>query len=366
MHCTCVRQTDLPHTTRLAADVFYHPDRVTAFYRHPLRDLGSFQAAAKEIEFSDDKRAALVAALRLQNPDGPSLQRLAQPGTVAVVTGQQVGLFSGPAYTAYKALHAARLAEWLTSEGVPAVPIFWLATEDHDFAEVNHTWVFGADHRPSKLEMRRSAGPQPVGDIALVAPPVDGLRDALHGLPFGEEVAALAEETYRGGSTMGRSFGELLRRLLSKFDILQVDPLQPAFRQLAVPALRAAVHAAPELNAGVQARNQELVSAGYHAQVHVEDQTSFFFLLENGKRLTLRRHGTEYVLNGRRFAAAELADRAESISPNALLRPVVQDSVLPTVACIMGPGEMAYMAQSEVIYRTILGRMPVAVPRSGM
>ncbi|MEI9971458.1 MAG: bacillithiol biosynthesis BshC [Ignavibacteriota bacterium] len=113
------------------------------------------------------------------------------------------------------------------------------------------------------------------------------------------------------------------------------------------------------------ARNRELADAGYHAQVHVEPQTSFLFLLENGKRLALRRNGEQFGQNGRQFSTAELAERADSLSPNALLRPVVQDSILPTVACIMGPAEAAYMAQSEVLYSSILGRMPVVVPRTG-
>src|ERR1035438_4387374 len=235
MHCTSVRQSDLPHTSQLLADVLYHPDRTAAFYRHPIRDLGAFQAAAREIQFSDDRRAALVAALRLRNPASTSLDRLAQPGTLAVLTGQQVGLFSGPAYTVYKALHAAKLAEWLTANGLPAVPVFWLATEDHDFAEVNHTWVFNAQHQPVKLEMRRQTGAQPVGGIELAAPPVDELRAALAGLPFADEAVALVAETYVTGRTMGQAFGDLLRRLLARFDIPHVDPMLPAFRELAAP-----------------------------------------------------------------------------------------------------------------------------------
>jgi bacillithiol biosynthesis cysteine-adding enzyme BshC len=365
MHCSCVRHTDLPHTSSLFADVLYHPDRTAPFYPHPYRDLNDFRVAAAQVQLSDDRRASLVAALRQINPASAALERLAQPGTVAVVTGQQVGLFSGPSYTIYKVLHAVRLAARLTEEGIPAVPLFWLATEDHDFAEVNHTWVFDAAHRPIQLEMKRSASAQPVGEVTLAAPPIRELRAAFYGMPFGDETADLVEETYRGGNTMGRAFGELLRRLLDGFDVPQVDPMQPAFRALAAPAMRRAVEAAPDLTAAILARNKELTDAGYHAQVHVEPQTSFFFLLENGKRLTLRRHNSEYVLNGRRFTTEELADRAESLSPNAILRPVIQDSVLPTVAYIGGPAEVAYLAQSEAIYRTILGRMPVAVPRTG-
>ncbi len=365
MHCTCVRQTELPNTTALAADILYHPDKTASFYRHPLRDLAAYQAAAAEIQFSNGQRAAMVAAFRKQNGDSPSLELLAQPGTLVVATGQQAGLFSGPAYTIFKALHAARLAKWLTSQGISAVPVFWVATEDHDFEEVNHTWVFDAAHRPVKLEMRRSASTQPVGTVPLVSPPVSELRAALQGLPFGEEVADLVEESYRGGNTMGGAFSELLRKLLGRIDVLQLDPMLPEFRALAAPALRTAVQMHGELTQGVMARNRELVDAGYHAQVHVEEQTSFVFLLENGKRLALRRTGSEFGQNGRRFSMEDLASRAESLSPNALLRPVVQDSILPTVACIMGPAEASYLAQSEVLYRAILGRMPVVVPRTG-
>ena len=365
MRCICVRQTDLPHTTRLAADVSYDPARCARFYRHPLRNLDSFRAAAAEIRMSAGQRAALISALRAQNPESPALERLANPDTVVVATGQQVGLFSGPCYTVYKALHAARLAEWLTASGLPAVPVFWLATEDHDFAEVNHLWVFNAERRPSKVETVHSAGAQPVGGVALASPPISELRAAMEGLPFREEVVALVEEAYRPGATMGAAFSGLLRRLLERFDILQVDPMLPQFRELAAPAIRQAVEAAPELSMRVRERGRELVAAGYHAQVHVEEHTSFVFLLENGKRLTLRRTGSGCTQNGRRFTGQELMDRAATLSPNALLRPVVQDSMLPTVAYIGGAAEIAYLAQSAVLYDVLLGRMPVAVPRSG-
>jgi bacillithiol biosynthesis cysteine-adding enzyme BshC len=365
MHCSCVRQTDLPNTSRLFADAVYHPDRVACFYPHPFHDLDSYRAAAAEAQLSPDRRAALVTALHALNGDSPLLDRLAEPGTVAVITGQQVGLFSGPAYTIYKALTAVRLARYLSENGVPAVPVFWLATEDHDFAEVNHAWVFDSAHRPVRLEMKRSASAQPVGDVQLASPPLDELRRALSTLPFGDEVAQLVEQSYRSGSTMGGAFSQLLRTLLGEHQLLHIDPMFPPFRELAAPGIRKALEAAPELTTRVQERNRQLMAAGYHAQVHVEDHTSFVFLLENGKRLALRRHGRDYILNGRRFTTEELMDRAAELSPNALLRPVIQDSMLPTVAYVGGPAEVAYLAQSAVLYEHVLGRQPVAVPRSG-
>jgi bacillithiol synthase len=366
MLCSCVRQTELPHTSRLFLDAIYYPNRTARFYGERHHDFpAAIKAARQAADFPESQRAALVAALREQNSNSVALERLAEPGTVAVVTGQQVGLFSGPAYTIYKTLTAVKVAQALSAEGIPAVPVFWLATQDHDFAEVNHAWVFDKEYHPVKLEMRRPAGAQPAGEVTLIAPPVPELREQLRGLPHGGEVADLVEESYRPGTTMGKAFGDLLRGILSDFDILQVNPMLPAFRELAAPVLRRAVEQGRELVESVLARNQELAAAGYHAQVHVEPGTSFVFLLEEGKRLALRRHEDEYVLNSRRFSAAELMDRAASLSPNALLRPVVQDSILPTAAYIGGPAELAYLAQSAVIYKALLGRMPATLPRSG-
>ena len=154
--------------------------------------------------------------------------------------------------------------------------------------------------------MRRAAAEQPVGDVTLAAPPVRELRAAL------ARPAASAKKSptwwkrpTAPGNTMGEAFSELLRRLLAQFDILYVDPMLPAFRELAAPALRARGGS----GAGTHRRrpgerNRELADAGYHAQVHVEDHTSFVFLLENGKRLALRRTGDEYVHNSRRFTSA--------------------------------------------------------------
>jgi len=366
MECTCVRHTELPHATKLFADLVYHPDRVRAFYPHLPSDPESFASAARQVNLSAERRAALVSVLRTQNGPSASLDLLAKPETVAVVTGQQVGLFSGPSYTVYKALTAARLARELTGRGIPAVPVFWLATEDHDFAEVNHAWVFDAQHQPVKLEIESAAGSnQPVGEIRLASVPMEALHAALREFPFGAEVADRVDMAYRPGRTLGQAFGTLLRDLLGAFDILQIDPMAPGVRELAAPLVRNAIAQAPELKRLVKERNSELTAAGYHAQVHVEDETSFFFLLENGRRIALRKHNGNYSTADARFSPEELMERATHISPNALLRPVLQDSILPTVAYIGGPAELAYLAQSAVLYRALLGRMPVPVHRSG-
>jgi bacillithiol biosynthesis cysteine-adding enzyme BshC len=360
MQPACIRYTDLPGTSRLFADFSYHFDRVARFYGHDPGDPESLKRATAEIDYPADRRAALVAALRNQNGESESLKRLAQKGAVAVVTGQQVGLFTGPAYTIYKALTAAKLARHLTDTGTPAVPIFWLATEDHDFPEVDHAWVFNAASEstalrvPTPSELARKQ--RPVGVIPVSNPPLADLKRALEGLPFAGEVVSAVEVAYRPGVAMGVGFRSLLKQILANLDLLYIDPLDPAIRKIWAPCVEKALHAAPRLKAGLLERTRELNDAGYHAQVHVDAKTSLFFLLENGERVTLRRKDSEY---------ADLADRGAEVSPNALLRPVLQDYLLPTVAYIGGPGELAYLAQSQVIYQELLGRMPVAMSRSG-
>jgi bacillithiol biosynthesis cysteine-adding enzyme BshC len=366
METACLRHTDIPHTSQLFSDFQYHFDRVSRFYDHYSGDAGAYAKAAKELAYPEERRASLVAALRARNGDGASLELLAQAGTVAVVTGQQVGLFSGPAYSIYKALTAARLAEELRAQGIPAVPIFWLATEDHDFAEVNHSFVFDAEHRPVSLSVNGSIGTErPVGTIPIEAPPADRLRAAFAGFPYGAEVADMVAQSYRPGVTFGAAFQALLERLLAKCGLLFIDPLDDAVRRLAAPLLREALRDGKNLHAKLQERNRELEAAGYHAQVHLEAKTSLVFLLEGGRRITLRKQNGEFVSKDRRYSVAELSDLAEHLSPNALLRPVVQDYLLPTVAYVGGPAELAYMAQSQVIYDDLLHRMPVMVARNG-
>jgi bacillithiol biosynthesis cysteine-adding enzyme BshC len=362
----CLRHTEIPHTSRLFSDFQYHFDRVARFYAAQPGDALSYANAARQMQFPAERRSELVAALRSRNGESASLSLLARPETVAVVTGQQVGLFGGPAYTIYKALTAVHLAAQLNDQGVPAVPLFWLATEDHDFAEVNHTYVFGPDHRPILLNVVGAGeGERPVGAIPVDSPPLDRLQEAIAAFPFAEEVLAMVRAAYQPGATFGAAFQALLQQLLAKYGLLFVDPLDAAIRRMAAPVVREAVRQDDQLHRQLLERNRELETGGYHAQVHIEPKTSLVFLLDGDRRIALRRQNGDYLSKERRYSAQELMDRAENLSPNAVLRPVVQDYVLPTLAYIGGPAELAYMAQSQVLYDDLIRRMPITLARSG-
>jgi bacillithiol biosynthesis cysteine-adding enzyme BshC len=356
MECSCVRHTEVPGTSRIFADLIYHFDRVQDLYPHRPNDIEALLAASR-FDFPNDRRAALIQALTPLNQGNSSLAALAQPGTVAIVTGQQVGLFSGPAYTVYKALTAVKAARELTERGVSAVPVFWLATEDHDFAEVDHVWVFGADHQPVKIQMAGvpDNGSHPVGGIRLQDIPLDALRSALADLPFTNDAVAMVERAYRPGETMGSAFAGMIKELFAPYGLLLIDPMQRALREMAAPLMREVVERMPELADALMVRSKELVERGYHAQVLVDKTTSLAFLLQDGQRLALRHQ---------KLPTQELAQRAADLSPNALLRPVVQDYLLPTAAYIGGPAELAYLAQSQVLYGKLTGRQPAAFPRA--
>lgn len=361
----CVAHSKLPGTTPLFADFLYDFPKVAQFYPYNPRDVSAFGRRVAAMRYPDERRARLVEILREQNGDCASVRLLSRSGTCAVVTGQQVGLFSGPAYTIYKALTAIRLAQRLTEQGITAVPVFWLATEDHDWAEVNHCWVFNRDGEPVRLEASGAAAQRiPAGLVAVPATVVEQLRAALEGLPFAEQVCDLIGQAYHAGATFGRAFASLLKELLGRWGLVFLDPLAPEARQLMAPLLAEAVERHLELSSLLVEQASQLISTGYHLQVRLEPGSALMFLLENGQRLSVVRDGDQYLCGTRRFSAQELMERASALSPAALLRPVIQDWMMPVAASVMGPAEIAYWAQSQPLYRALGVAPPVAFPRA--
>ncbi len=365
MEPPCVRQDLIPGTSKLFSDYLYHFERVADFYSSHFSDGDALIRSAQQVDYPEQRRSQLVEALRRQNGDSPALSKLAQPGAVAVVTGQQVGLFSGPAYTIFKALTAVRLADHLCESGITAVPVFWLATEDHDLAEVDHAWVFDHEATPTKISITSSVSSAgPVGDVRLGDMPMAELRAALGQLPYADSILERVEAAYRPGATFGSAFRLLLEDILKDYGLLFLDPLAPEIRQIAAPLMSEVAQRLPELVPALRKRDRELSAAGYHSQVLVDEDASLLFLLADGKRVPVRFKEGRFVTRERSYSAGELQELADRLSPNALLRPVMQDFLLPTVSYIGGPAEIAYLAQSQVLYEQLLGRMPVIYPRN--
>jgi bacillithiol synthase len=376
MDCSWISPAELPGTTRLYSTYLSDFPRVAEFYIHPPNTRG-IDEAVRDVQLDGSVRRAVVDVLREQNrafggDDATSrnLDRL-RDGAVAIVTGQQVGLFGGPAYSIYKAVTAVRLARELTERGVDAVPVFWLATEDHDLAEVNHCFV------PKRGGFERFelpvSGPadRRVGDIRL-GEPIRGIASQVTGLlagPCAEKISRWISETYAPEETFGSAFGKLMTRIFAGRGLIFLDPMSPELHRLSLPVMHRAVGEHAALAADLVARSEALDRAGLHAQVKVMAQSTLVFRIVNGQRLALR------PANGGLAAGTEtesledtlhaLEANPENFSPSALLRPVVQDSLLPTVAYIAGAAEAAYHAQTSLLYGKLLGRAPAILPRAG-
>jgi len=374
MECHCFRASELPHVTRLFATFLEDFPSVDEFYAHAPTEEGIL-AAAREVRPDAQTRRAVVAVLREQNrrlgADGTtseSLDRLAA-GALAVVTGQQVGLFSGPSYSIYKALSAVRVARQLTERGTVAVPVFWLATEDHDLAEVNHCYWLGRQGL-ERMEVAADGSGRRVGEVPLgpsVVAQIARAKTLLEG-PSAEETGRFLEESYRLEETFGSAFGRLMAKLFAGQGIVLLDPLDARLHRLMAPVYRRALEDNAVLTRDLLARSNKLERAGYHAQVKITERSTLLFLNVDGQRQPIRQRGEDYVAGRASLSAADLLDAVErtpeAFSANVLLRPVVQDALLPTVAYVGGPAEVAYFAQAEVVYRRLLGRMPAVLPRA--
>jgi bacillithiol biosynthesis cysteine-adding enzyme BshC len=319
----------------------------------------------------------LVTLLAAQNPSpsaAPALEAL-RSGAGTVLTGQQVGLFGGPLFTPFKAATALARARQATKAGRPHAAIFWLATEDHDFAEINHV-TFPAHRELRKLEYTNAPPvPRPVGGIPLddsITPLVEAASELLG---YSEATEALAA-AYQPGRTFAQAFAEFYSQVFAAQGLLVLDAGGRALHRIGSPVLRAAIERADEFHAALLERNRALEASGYHVQVAVGAQSSLLFLIDQrtGARLALKRllpSATEpaglWQAGRQTWSTADLLGildaEPERISPSALLRPVFQDFLLSTSLTIGGPAEVAYFAQSAVLFERILGRMTPAEPR---
>ncbi len=376
MESHCLPFSKIPHTTKLFSTFVEDFARVARYYENPPTMAGII-AAAGRIKLDARVRSGVVDVLREQNrtfgagaDTVRNLDRLAN-GAAAIVTGQQVGLFTGPAYSFYKAISAARYAEKVSKNGIDAVPIFWLATEDHDLAEVDHVgWNAGDGLFEFKLpEIAAEAGRR-VGEIKLgpgIKELVEKAAESLRG-GFAGEIARALRETYTAEETYGSAFGKLMARLVAGRGVIFFDPLDARLHRLSASVYRRALDEADGLRDALLARNTELDHAGYHAQVKVSGGSTLLFYNVDGRREAVRSRNGRFHAGSASFTLAEL-DAAiektpEDFTPNVLLRPIVQDTLLPTAAYIAGPAEIAYMAQTQVVYERLLGRMPAILPRA--
>ena len=375
MSSECLSCSAIPHTTALFADYLHHFEKTRPFYSRPPLERSWFREEAGRIRYDAARRERVAAILERQNRSwGASQETLdniarLRAGASVVVTGQQVTLFGGPLFSLYKAITAIKLATEATHDGVECVPVFWLATEDHDLEEVNHTTLLAADNTLKRFAAAASGSQgAPVAALhfgddikAVVAAAAAALGES--------ETSDVLRECYRPGESFGSAFGKLFSRLFKHSGVILLDAADPELHQVAESVYRAAAAGAPDLDEALLRRNKQLEAAGYHAQVHVTPESTLLFALHEGARVPVHRANGQFEIARRKLSPDELQARIaaapQEFSANVLLRPVVQDYLLPTLAYVGGPAEVAYFAQAAVVYEELLGRVTPVLPRFG-
>jgi bacillithiol synthase len=365
--------------SRLVTDYAHDFSRLAAFYNgnpadpHAWRDAiartqrypRAHGAVADVIAAQQRRRTAPAAAVA-------AAEQLRDPRTVAVVTGQQSGLFGGPLYTLLKAITAIRLAERVRAEHhVPAVAIFWADGEDHDWEEVRSCCVLDGDAGLKSAALPATSGAsRPVGRVTLDGTIESALAELKAALPVTEFSAALFDtlaRAYRPGTSMSDAFAQLIEGVLGPLGLVVYESSDPATKPLVADLFAREVAAAGASARRAADAGAALQQAGYHAQVTPAEGSLALFRLRE-EREPIRVDGTTAVIGDDRVPLTELEARARTapgeFSPSVLLRPVVQDTLFPTVCYVGGPGETAYFAQLKEVYASFGVPMPLVQPRT--
>lgn len=301
--------------------------------------------------------------------------RLADASTVAVVTGQQAGVFGGPLYTLLKAITAIQLARKVSAKhGVAAIPVFWVESEDHDWDEVRTARVLDGDlHlRSVTLGHLDGAGERPVSTLTLdegVNDTIAELEANLARTEFTEELLTRLRNHYRPGQRMGQAFAAWIDDLLGRHGLVVFEASDPAAKPLVADLFRRELEVPCHTACLATETGEKMRALGHTPQVEpAEDSVALFYLANGGRQSIKRREGGSYTIGDTVHEAdalrTEALEHPERFSPNVLLRPVVQDRLFPTICYVAGPSELAYQAQLGGIYEAFGVQVPLLYPRA--
>jgi bacillithiol synthase len=373
----CLPFRQIPHITPLFTDYLSWTPAIQPFYSRAPHFSQWLKDETLAVSYDSARRARVADILERQNrawdASPRTLENIARlrGGASTLVTGQQVGLFGGPLFSIFKALTTVKLAHEATAEGSECVPVFWLATTDHDLDEISHVSFLGPDASLQKLSATTRGLPDaPVGTVTF-GPEIEPVVEAAAGLLGDSEVTKFLREAYRPGENFGSAFARLFSRLFADWGVILLDASDREFHRIAAPIYNAAIECAAELDDALLSRGRELEAAGYHQQVKVTPSSTLLFTLRDGARIPIHRRtsagSTEFLVRDEIISPAEMLRRTmsepEQFSANVLLRPVVQDYLLPTLAYVGGAAEIAYFGQGSVVYERLLGRATPILPR---
>lgn len=319
---------------------------------------------------TDYNRSLGAGELSLENA-----RKLGKPGTLVVVTGQQAGLLTGPLLTIYKAMTAVQLARHCEALlGTDVVPVFWIASEDHDFREINHVHLLGEKNRHKTVYLSYPLqGQPPMEWVKTGAACRRFLKESLRHVRQGDyyaEMAALLNDTLASTENICDWFGAILLQLFAQDGLVCLNPMIPELRELQQPVFQQALEKVDMVNALLADNAEALAAHGLTPAVQKKAEHTHLFLLDDGDRLPVLVEGSGFRVGNRYWAREALVKiieyHPEKISPDVILRPIVQEILLPVLAYVAGPGEVDYWAQLGDIFREFGMAMPPVYPRASL
>jgi bacillithiol biosynthesis cysteine-adding enzyme BshC len=371
--------SDLPGISALYLAYLNDYPKLSPFYAGDPRSLEAVRSVAGRVEKRAYPRAEVASALRAQHahwgggPEGLTNIQALEEGAFVVFTGQQAGLFGGPLYTLYKAIASLKLADKLARElGRKVVGLFWMAADDHDFAEIDHTILLDKSNQLARIAYSPKRPPerQPESRMVLeqeIAQAHQAIAECLPPTEFREAVLARLAECYSLGRTFPEAFARWMMLLLGEKGLVVVDPSDPILKQAGKSALRWEIETGSESSRRIRQASEKLKAAGFHVQVELrEGGTNLFYY--DGERHSIKKAGEGFEAHGRMFTKHELLDKIdqepERFSPNVALRPIYQDTLFPNIAYIGGPAEVAYYGEYKGSYEATGLPMPIVFPRT--
>ena len=380
----CLDYRQIPDQNPLFLHYLYQSDRSGSFYSPVHVSLEHLKVRAESIlkrppRYPREKLLSLLKSFHEKVGASESvlenLDKLSLPNAVAVLTGQQVGLLGGSSLAVYKAATAIRLSQILEEEGLTAVPVFWLASDDSDFQEVGSTCFL--NHQDDLFRLNYPESPRIAGKMVGTLPLkfadecLDRVEEGVGGGGERDTVMKMLRQTYSSERSFGEAFGAWLSELFRDYGLLLFDPLSHDYKRDLQAAFMVAIERRKEITRGLRRRMEFLKSAGFDAQVETDDSETLLFLIEKERRFKLEYSEGGYRSRNRKFLLSEpelrpkLEANPEWFGPNVLLRPIIQDHLFPTLVYVGGPAEISYFSQVSAI-STFWGMEMAVFPRASL
>ncbi len=374
----------LPNISPLVHDYFYEYNKVSEFFTGNFLDQRSYGLQTEKVKSRDYPReqlAAILEELNLSYGCGAqtvgNIKKFIQEKACAVVTGQQVGLFSGPLYTIFKALTAIKLAESLNQNSLGCfVPVFWLASNDHDFEEINHITLLGKENKIEEIKYQGNSSNLkiPVSKIVLsaeISNCIQQLNNLTYDSEFKPEILSQLETAYQSGRSFVEAFAQWMTRIFKSYGLIFMDAANPELKNLGKDVFYTEIaQNSPSTQCALET-SRKLIEKNYKPQIQLHEGILNLFLVEE-ERQTIQFRDDDYSIKGKpqTFRKDKLLQLLEKqphkFSPNVLLRSLYQDTLLPTVAYVGGLSEVAYFAQMKEVYKRFNLPMPIIYPRKSL